>query len=183
MPNAIAKGSINPIDETRLQDAVNVILTLQNEDGGTYAGFLLVNKLSAGHSNHCPPHSVIHQGWATYENNRGFAWYEQLNPSEVFGDIMIDYSYAECSMASLTALVDFRNLYPNFRSMEINHSIEHGRAFFESIQREDGSWCEILLLSHDNKVSILTSFKSSRIAYTIGMARGRVVSVTDVGLE
>ncbi len=31
------------------------------------------------------------EGWATYENNRGFRWYEQLNPSEVFGDIMIDY--------------------------------------------------------------------------------------------
>ena len=44
-------------------------------------------------------------GWATYENNRGFGWYEQLNPSEVFGDIMIDYSYVECSMAVLVSLV------------------------------------------------------------------------------
>jgi hypothetical protein len=41
-----------------------VLLTLQNVDGG----------------------------WATYENNRGYGWYEWLNPSEVFGDIMIDYS-------------------------------------------------------------------------------------------
>jgi len=67
-------------DNKRLKDAVNVLLTLQNTDGG----------------------------FATYENNRGFGFYEMLNPSEVFGDIMIDYSYIECSMASLTALVEFR---------------------------------------------------------------------------
>lgn len=58
---------------------------------------------------------------------------------------MIDYSYAECSMASLTALVDFRDMYPTFRSKEINHSIEHGKAFFQSIQREDGSWYAIYI--------------------------------------
>ncbi|KAK7239296.1 oxidosqualene cyclase [Aureococcus anophagefferens] len=43
-------------------------------------------------------------GYATYENTRGYGWYEWLNPSEVFGDIMIDYSYVECSMASNSAL-------------------------------------------------------------------------------
>jgi squalene/oxidosqualene cyclase-like protein len=63
-----------PISDERLYKAINVLLTYQNEDGG----------------------------WATYENNRGWGWYEQLNPSEVFGDIMIDYSYVECSMAVLT---------------------------------------------------------------------------------
>ena len=60
----------------RLQDACEVILSYQNSDGG----------------------------WATYENNRGSRWYEMLNPSEVFGDIMIDYSYVECSSACITAL-------------------------------------------------------------------------------
>ena len=37
IPAAIRNGSIRPIDESRLQDAVNVILTLQNEDGGKSA--------------------------------------------------------------------------------------------------------------------------------------------------
>lgn len=110
--NSVKNGSLRDISEERLYDAINVILTLQNEDGG----------------------------WATYENNRGFGWYEQLNPSEVFGDIMIDYSYAECSMASLTALADFNKLYPDHRTFEVKHSIEQGRKFFESIQRADGSW-------------------------------------------
>ena len=65
---------VRAISDERLYKAANILLTYQNEDGG----------------------------WATYENNRGWGWYEQLNPSEVFGDIMIDYSYVECSMASLT---------------------------------------------------------------------------------
>ena len=51
-----------------LSDAVNVILSFQNGDGG----------------------------WASYENTRGGAWFELLNPAEVFGDIMIDYTYVEC---------------------------------------------------------------------------------------
>jgi squalene/oxidosqualene cyclase-like protein len=79
-------------------------------------------------------------GWATYENNRGFGWYEQLNPSEVFGDIMIDYSYVECSMASLTALAEFRRIFPSHRANEIDFAIARGRNFIKSIQRNDGSW-------------------------------------------
>eukprot|EP00548_Thalassiothrix_antarctica_P013320 CAMPEP_0194167520 /NCGR_PEP_ID=MMETSP0154-20130528/2774_1 /TAXON_ID=1049557 /ORGANISM="Thalassiothrix antarctica, Strain L6-D1" /LENGTH=939 /DNA_ID=CAMNT_0038878445 /DNA_START=14 /DNA_END=2833 /DNA_ORIENTATION=- len=101
-----------PISEKRLQDAVNICLTYQNEDGG----------------------------FATYENNRGFGWYEFLNPSEVFGAIMIDYSYVECSMATLTALADFHQYYPAHRSAEIQHAIMKGRKFLKSIQQPDGSW-------------------------------------------
>jgi len=48
-------------------------------------------------------------GWATYENRRGGEWYETLNPSEAFSDIMIDFSYVECSSACLTALREFIN--------------------------------------------------------------------------
>lgn len=108
----LADGSLKPIDNGRLQSAVNVLLSYQNEDGG----------------------------FATYENNRGFRWYEALNPSEVFGDIMIDYSYVECSMASLTALVEFHERYPDHRTAEIKHSVAKGRDFLKTLQREDGSW-------------------------------------------
>ena len=58
----------------------------------------------------------------------------------MFGDIMIDYSYAECSMASLTALYAFHEMYPDHRTDEISHAIQLGRDFFKSIQRLDGSW-------------------------------------------
>mmetsp|Transcript_17053 Transcript_17053/g.23413 ORF Transcript_17053/g.23413 Transcript_17053/m.23413 type:complete len:914 (+) Transcript_17053:394-3135(+) len=109
---SIKEGRLKPISRSRLEDAVNVLLMYQNEDGG----------------------------WATYENNRGFGWYEQLNPSEVFGDIMIDYSYVECSMASLTALVEFHEMYPDHRAMDISAAVGRGKDFMKSIQREDGSW-------------------------------------------
>lgn len=105
-------SDILQISNERLYKAANILLTYQNEDGG----------------------------FATYENNRGWGWYEQLNPSEVFGDIMIDYSYVECSMASLTALADFAEHFPDHRTDDIRRSICKGRSFLRSIQRDDGSW-------------------------------------------
>ncbi len=110
--DALKNDSVAHISDDRLCKAANILLTYQNEDGG----------------------------WATYENNRGWGWYEQLNPSEVFGDIMIDYSYVECSMASLTALADFAEKFPDHRTDDIRRSIDKGRAFLRSIQRDDGSW-------------------------------------------
>ena len=101
-----------PIGDERLEKALNVLLTLQNVDGG----------------------------FATYENNRGYGWYEWLNPSEVFGDIMIDYSYVECSMASLSAVYAFHQALPTHRAKEVKQSIAAGRKFIKSIQRPDGSW-------------------------------------------
>jgi cycloartenol synthase len=67
--DGVEKGTLKPIGEKRLENAVEVLLSYQNEDGG----------------------------FATYENDRGFGWYESLNPSEVFGDIMIDYVSFHCS--------------------------------------------------------------------------------------
>jgi len=108
----LSNQSIASISDARLQDAVNVLLTYQNVDGG----------------------------WATYENTRGFGWFEQLNPSEVFGDIMIDYSYVECSMASMTGLAMFHDMFPGHRSKEIHTALQRGRSFMKRIQRPDGSW-------------------------------------------
>jgi len=107
----IAEGCTHISDE-RLFKALEVLLTLQNVDGG----------------------------WATYENNRGYSWYEWLNPSEVFGDIMIDYSYVECSMASLSAVYMFHQQFPSHRTREVRAAIRAGRRFIKSIQRPDGSW-------------------------------------------
>ncbi len=63
-----------------------------------------------------------------------------MNPSEVFGDIMIDYSYVECSTAVMTALVDFRATQPLYRTEDISKALANGKKFLKSIQREDGSW-------------------------------------------
>jgi cycloartenol synthase len=100
------------IPKNRLQDAVDVILSLHNSDGG----------------------------WATYENNRGHGWYEMLNPSEVFGDIMIDYSYVECTSACITALLSFSKDIPHYKTAQVRNAIRAGVKFLKSIQRNDGSW-------------------------------------------
>ena len=50
--------------------------------------------------------------------------YMQLNPSEVFGDIMIDHSYNECSMGSMTGLAMFHEQYDsNHCKQEIKDAI------------------------------------------------------------
>jgi lanosterol synthase len=103
---------ITPFEEERYFEAVNVILSLQNRDGG----------------------------WATYENKRGPNLLEYLNPSEVFLDIIVDYSYVECTSACIQALYMFQKHYPNHRTKEINKAIERGRKFIKKIQRPDGSW-------------------------------------------
>jgi hypothetical protein len=38
-----------------------------------------------------------------------------LNPAETFGDIIVDYSYVECTSACITALTAFDRLYPGSR--------------------------------------------------------------------
>jgi len=100
------------IPADRLEDAVNVILSYQNACGG----------------------------WATYENTRSYPMLELINPSETFGDIVIDYSYVECSSACITALCAFREDYPEHRRSEIAKSLKRGEAYVTSIQRADGSW-------------------------------------------
>lgn len=101
-----------PVSAARLEDAVNVILSYQNGDGG----------------------------WATYENTRSYAFLEYINPSETFGDIMIDYSYVECSSACMQSLAAFVKQYPAHRASEIAKAMARGQRFIESIQRTDGSW-------------------------------------------
>ncbi|MDB5281253.1 MAG: (S)-2,3-epoxysqualene cyclase, partial [Bacteroidota bacterium] len=86
---------VDAIPEYRLKQACDLILSLQNKDGG----------------------------WASYELMRGPKWLELLNPSEIFGNIMIDYSYTDCSSASLQALMLFLEDYPGYRRPEIIRAI------------------------------------------------------------
>jgi len=114
---------IDVISNERIADAINVILSLQNSDGG----------------------------WASYENKRAGDWMEALKPSEVFYNIMIDYSYVECSAACIQAMCKWRKVMldtakatgkvpPYARLPEITKSIDRGAQFIKSIQRPDGSW-------------------------------------------
>jgi len=102
----------DPLPRERLDAAVDLLLAMQNDDGG----------------------------WATYEKTRGPAWLERLNPSDCFADIMIDPSYVECTSACVQALAAFRARHPGERNDAIDAAIARGRRFLLSIQRADGSW-------------------------------------------
>ena len=71
---------------------------------------------------------------------------EILNPAETFGDIMVDYSYVECSSACMSALCAFRKRHPEYRTGEVLIALGRGKEYIESIQRADGSWCAALCL-------------------------------------
>jgi len=102
------------IPRARLEECVNVILSYQNWRDG---------------------------GWATYENQRSFEALELLNPAETFGDIIVDYSYVECSTACITALSHFARAFPDSpRAGEIRRALRRGKAAVEGMQRADGSW-------------------------------------------
>ncbi|XP_015232464.1 PREDICTED: lanosterol synthase [Cyprinodon variegatus] len=101
-----------PIASERLYDAVNVLLSMRNSDGG----------------------------FATYETKRGGKLLELLNPSEVFGDIMIDYTYVECTSAAMQALRHFQKVYPDHRTEEISSTLREGLDYCRRVQRTDGSW-------------------------------------------
>ncbi len=100
------------IDEQRIKLAADVILSYQNSDGG----------------------------WATYELTRAPKWLEKLNPSEVFADIMIDYSWTECTAACVISLLEIQETYPGFKNNEIRKAISAGLDFILKQQKPDGSW-------------------------------------------
>ncbi|XP_062504233.1 lanosterol synthase-like isoform X2 [Corticium candelabrum] len=79
-------------------------------------------------------------GFATYETLRGGYLLELLNPSEVFGDIMVDYTYVELTSAVIQSLDYFHSRYPLYRGDEIRATIHDGVRYIRSIQRDDGSW-------------------------------------------
>ncbi|KAM6463418.1 lanosterol synthase isoform 2-T2 [Liasis olivaceus] len=100
------------IPPSRLFDAVNVLLNMQNADGG----------------------------FSTYETFRGSWLLELLNPSEVFGDIMVDYTYVECTSAVVQALKHFHKCFPEHRTLEIREVLQKGLKYCQRKQRADGSW-------------------------------------------
>ncbi len=107
----LLEGRFTPaIPTSLLRDAVSLMLSWQNDDGG----------------------------WATYEKKRAGGWLESLNPSQVFGDIMVDYSYVECTSACVQALLAAKARFPGRFDLEAR--IARGLDFIRSQQRPDGSF-------------------------------------------
>jgi lanosterol synthase len=58
-------------------------------------------------------------GFASYETIRGPFWLEWINPAQVFGNIMVEHSYPECTAAAVSGLLTFQKYYPDYRADEI----------------------------------------------------------------
>lgn len=100
------------ISNQRLRDAVDTLLTMQNASGG----------------------------FASYENIRGSEAMELLNAAEVFGRIMIEYDYPECTTAVVTALQLFKTHDPGYRSADIARVLAGAIKYIRNSQKPDGSW-------------------------------------------
>jgi squalene/oxidosqualene cyclase-like protein len=100
------------IEDGMLKAAVDLMLHFQNDDGG----------------------------WASYEKRRGGLWYERLNPSCIFGDIMTEVSYVECSSSCMQALGLCLDVFPGWQEKRIRRAVSRGKDFILSMQRADGSW-------------------------------------------
>ncbi|KAF9616613.1 hypothetical protein IFM89_030782 [Coptis chinensis] len=100
------------MEPERLYDSVNLLLSLQSENGG----------LSA------------------WEPATGHDWLEVLNPTEFFQDIVIEHEYVECTASAIQALVLFKKLYPGYRKKEIEIFIAKAVHYLEENQMPDGSW-------------------------------------------
>lgn len=101
------------IDDRRIKDAVDMLLTMQNKHTG---------------------------GFASYEIQRGSEHLEMLNAAEVFGRIMVEYDYPECTTSVVTVLSLFQKHYPDYRPDEIKHIKKTACAYIRNAQRHDGSW-------------------------------------------
>lgn len=102
----------NPISDERLDDAVNLLLTFQNDDGG----------------------------FASYERCRGSRALELLNPSNIFCDIMIDYSYVECTSSVIQGLMAYKKAFPHKSQQITDTAIHKALGFLKRAQRPDGSF-------------------------------------------
>ncbi|KFY24315.1 hypothetical protein V493_05316 [Pseudogymnoascus sp. VKM F-4281 (FW-2241)] len=100
------------LDDRRIFDAIDTLLTFQNTSGGC----------------------------ASYEPQRGSEYLELLNAAEVFGRIMVEYDYPECTTAVVTALSLFSTHWPDYRAQEIATAKGRMVQWIKTNQAADGSW-------------------------------------------
>jgi lanosterol synthase len=100
------------LEDQRIYDAIDTLLTYQNASGGC----------------------------SSYEPTRGSEKLELLNAAEVFGRIMIEYDYPECTNAVVTALSLFSKYYPEYRASDIKSFKARAVKYIKNAQASDGSW-------------------------------------------
>ncbi|KAL4966074.1 terpene cyclase/mutase family protein [Aspergillus stella-maris] len=100
------------LSDQRIFDAIDTLLAYQNVSGGC----------------------------SSYEPTRGSKHLEMFNAAQVFGGIMVEYDYPECTTAVLTAVSLFHKHWPDYRADEIKTFINRALKYIKSVQQPDGSW-------------------------------------------
>ncbi|XP_009364429.2 beta-amyrin synthase isoform X1 [Pyrus x bretschneideri] len=109
MPSEIVGDKI---EDDRLYDGVNLILSMQSKNGGVSA----------------------------WEPAGSPSWLELLNPVEFLDDMVVEHEYIECTSSAIQTLVLFKKLHPEYRKKEIEKFIVSAVQFVEDAQNPDGSW-------------------------------------------
>ncbi|KAJ7287848.1 terpenoid cyclases/protein prenyltransferase alpha-alpha toroid [Mycena rebaudengoi] len=104
--------SPKPISDARLFDSVDLLLSMQCGDGG----------------------------YASYEVTRGPQFLESLNMAEIFGNVMVEHTYPECTTSVITALRVFQRYYPAYRKKDIDRTVGKAIKYLHGAQLPDGSW-------------------------------------------
>lgn len=102
-------------DLTKLHDAIDVLLSLQNVGSFEFGSF------------------------STYEKIKATPMLELINPAEVFGNIMVEYPYVECTDSSVLGLSYFHR-YSSYRNADISLAIKRATDYIIQSQQVDGSW-------------------------------------------
>lgn len=100
------------LEDQRIFDAVDLLLTYQNDTGGC----------------------------ASYEPRRGPFWVELLNAAEIFENIMVEYDYTECTTAVVSTLSLFKRYWPDYRAAEIQLFVDRAVAWIKTVQYPHGGW-------------------------------------------
>lgn len=102
-------------DTSKLNNAIDVLLSLQNIGSFEFGSF------------------------STYERIKATPLLELINPAEVFGNIMVEYPYVECTDSSVLGLAFFTK-HSNYRSEDIKVAIKRATDYIIHCQKPDGSW-------------------------------------------
>lgn len=108
----LALTALGGLERERAVEAVDLLLGMQNPDGG----------------------------WPAYERRRGPTLLELLNPVELFANVMVDHSTVEVTASVIEALVTLRPLLGKHRDTDISLALSRGERFLRRRQRSDGAW-------------------------------------------
>jgi lanosterol synthase len=100
------------LEDQRIFDAIDVLLEYQNPSGAC----------------------------SSYERTRAGPYLEHFNAAEVFGRIMYEYDYPECTTAVVTALALFDKYWPEYRKKEREVFLQRAVQYIKTAQYPEGGW-------------------------------------------